>query len=132
MTKPKADQKAVVDSRGRMVAPLGGADYVLRPSYEALEAIEDKLGRSLVELASQAYRGSLTLKDLAIIVVELMKAHGRAEPDAGPSYREAKAEKIGRLILEEGQPSITARVAVLLTGAITGGYTATGEAKPAT
>jgi hypothetical protein len=45
-----------------------------------------------------------------------MRAEGRASSDAGPSYRDAKAEKIARLIYEAGQPSITARIAILLTG----------------
>jgi hypothetical protein len=131
MAKPKADSKPVVDSRGRMVVHLGGATYVLRPSYEAQEAIETLLDRSINQLAAQAYAGALKLTDLAIIVVEFMKAHGRAEQSAGPSYTGARAEKIARLIMEEGAPAITARIAVLLTLAITGGYTAEGEPKAA-
>jgi hypothetical protein len=131
MTKPKKTGKPVVDHRGRMLVPLGDADYVLRPSFEAIEAIEQTLGRSLVQLASQAYNGGLSCADLAIIVAECMRAEGRASSDAGPSYRDAKAEKIARLIYEAGQPSITARIAILLTEAVTGGYTAAGEPKPA-
>lgn len=129
---PKTKKKPVLDARGRMLAPLGGAEYVLRPSFEALEAIERQLGRSLHQLAFQGLQGGLSLTDLAVIVAECMRAHGRAEPDAGPSYREAKAEKLARLIMEAGQTHITARIAVLLTEAITGGFTAEGEAKPAT
>lgn len=130
-SKPKADRKPVLDARGRMLVHLGGADYILRPSYEAQEAIEVQLGRSMTQLCHQGYQGALTTADLAIIVTECMKAQGRAEKEAGPSYTGASAPTVARLIAEAGQPVITARIAILLTGVITGGYTAEGEPKPA-
>lgn len=128
-SKPEAQ---AVDVRGQIKVSLGGADYMLRPSHEAIEAIESTLGRSLMELAQQALAGTLKIADLAIICAEMMRAHGRANPDAGPSYKGAQAERLAGLIYEASPPTITARVAIVLMGAVTGGYTAAGEPKPAT
>lgn len=128
--KPKPDQPTL-DVRGQIMVTLGGADYLLRPSYEAIAVIEKHLDRSLMELAQQALSGVLTIADLAIICAEMMRAHGRADPTAGPSYKGASAERLAGLIFEASPPAITARVAILLMGAVTGGYTAAGEPKPA-
>lgn len=133
MARPnKKNAPAAVDTRGRIQVNLGGADYALRPSWQAIEAIEHQLGRSLIELSGQAVNGSLKIGDQAVIVTEMMKAEGRAEASAGPSYLGAKPERIAELIYEASAPAITARLAVLLIGAVTGGYTAAGELKPAT
>lgn len=121
-----------VDTRGRISVPLGGADYMLRPSYEAIETIEKLLGRSLHVLAGQAVQGSLGMADMGVICAEMMKAEGKANPEAGPSYSGANPKKLAQLIMEAGTPAITARLAIILIGALTGGYTASGEPKPAT
>jgi hypothetical protein len=126
----QTEDEPQVDTRGQITVPLGDADYLLRPSREALSAIEKKLGRSLLVIAGQAVNGSLSVEDMAIICVEMMKAQGKADPKSGPSYSGAKVEKIADLIFEQGTPSITARLVVLLMGAVTGGYTASGEVKP--
>lgn len=128
--KSEEGEAPQVDTRGRLTVPLGGADYLLRPSEEAIDNIEKALGRSTMVLAGQAIRGDLSISDLATICAEMMNAQGRADPSAGPSYKGAKAEKIRGMIYEQGAPSITARIAVLLMGAVTGGYTAAGEPKP--
>ena len=133
MTKRKpGDTAPAVDFRGRITIPLDGADYLLRPSYDAVIAIEQELGRSTLQLAQQAVSGTLTTTDMAVICCELMKAQGKADPTAGPSYLGAKVERIGQLIMEASAPKIMARLAVLLMGVVTGGYTAQGELKPAT
>lgn len=127
----KAKPETAVDTRGRIMVPLGGADYVLRPSWEAIEAIELELGRSLTTLSGQAVGGQLSIRDLATICTLMMHAEGKADPHAAPSYKGARIEKIAELVYEASAPSITARIAVILMGAVTGGYTASGEMKPA-
>lgn len=131
-SKAKAEPRQAVDFRGRITVPLGGANYVLRPSYDAVTAIEAELGRSTLALSQQATAGLLTTSDLAVICCECMKAQGKADPSAGPSYSGAQVHRIGQLIMEEGAPYIIARIAVLLVGVVTGGYTAQGEPKPTT
>lgn len=134
MARPKKGKPAAspaVDSRGRMLMPLGDADYVLRPSWEAIDTIEETLGRSLLELSAAATSGALRIRDMAVIVTEMMKAEGRADPNAGPSYSGAKAAKVAELLFEQPAAMISARLAVVLVGAVTGGYTASGEPKPA-
>lgn len=120
-----------VDAHGRITVPLGGADYVLCPAWEAIDMIEQQLGRSSMQLAGLAAAGMLTGGDMAVICCEMMKAQGKRDSAAGPSYSGAKPEKLARLIHEAGAPYIMARITVLMVGVVTGGYTAEGEAKPA-
>jgi hypothetical protein len=129
--KADADRPAVVDARGHMLLPLGGFDYVLRPDFLAIVGIEQQLGRSLTELSTLAVSGKLTTTELAIIATEMIRGYSRCDPKAGPSYRQAKAEKIARLIMEDGTPKVFARLAIVLVAAVNGGYTAEGEPKPA-
>lgn len=131
MASRKPKPALAVDTRGRIAVPLGGADYFLRPSWEAIQAIEAELGRSLTTLSGQAVAGQLSIRDMAVICTEMMHAEGKADPLAAPSYKGARVEKIAELIYEASAPSITARLAVILMGAVTGGYTAAGEPKPA-
>lgn len=120
-----------VDVRGQLTIPLDGQEYLLRPSYEAIIAIERQLG-PLYNLATAAARGDLTLDQMGVCVAELMKAQGRADAEASADYRDPKPEKLAKLIYAEGAPKICARLAVLFTAAVTGGYTPEGEAKAGT
>jgi len=122
-----------VDSRGQISVPLAGQDYVLRPSHEAIMAIERQT-RPLYQLATAAEGGSLTLEEQAICVVEMMKAYGAANPEdaLASDYKGANAKKVGALIHEAGSFRICARLYIVLSGALYGGYTASGEVKAAT
>lgn len=133
MAKRKAEPPKVVDDRGQMLVPLGGYDYVLRPSEEAIANIERQLGRSLYQLATAAPAGGLSLDDMAVIIAEMMRAYGKANPDdpAVASYCGAKTESLRGMIYEAGAPSIVARLSIVLVGAMAGGYTASGEARAA-
>ena len=118
-----------VDTQGQITVPLDGRNYVLRPSFEAIASIERKLGRSLYELSGQALRGVLTIDDMAVVVSEMMRAYAKAHPETEEitTYRSVKVERVAEMIFEAGSPNITARIAVVLVGAVTGGYTASGE-----
>jgi tail tube GTA-gp10-like protein len=119
-----------VDFRGQVSLPLDGQDLMLRPSFEAIAAIEHQL-RPLFDLAQDATRGQLTLEEMGVIAAECMRAYGRAYPEDPliTVYRGASSEKLSRLIYEAGGPKTCARIMVLLVGALNGGYTAEGEAK---
>lgn len=126
------DAPPKVDVRGQMLIPLGEPEnnFLLRPSYTAIKAIEKDLRRTVMELAGEGLRGALSCEDLGVICAHFMRAEGRHNPEAGPSYKGASAEKLAELIYEAGAPRITARVAIVLMGAATGGYTAKGEVRP--
>ena len=118
-----------VDTRGHISIPLEGAEYVLRPSFEAIKRIEELTRKNHEELANLAVQQRLSYSELAVICVEMMKAHAKACPDdpLKSSYLGAKPEKLERMIYEAGKPKIGVRVAVVLTAALSGGYTASGE-----
>lgn len=117
--------------RGEISLELGGREFILRPSYQAISAIEAKTGRGLLALAREAGEGNLSLADTAITAVECIKAHGKhSGDDMMANYR---AEKIAEMIFdsEGGHAACLGRIAVLLSLAVTGGYTASGELKAA-
>jgi hypothetical protein len=123
------------NTRGEVTIDLD-ATYVMRPSYEAVEAIEAGTGHGVVALVNLAARGEMTLKQAAIVVTECIRAWGKQQQAEGNASDEARsaagarAEKVGRLIHEHGLVSATERCAIVLMGAATGGVTATGEWKP--
>jgi hypothetical protein len=131
MAEEQGNETAELDLRGQVTLPLEGQDYVLRPSYEAISAIEKALGKSHEELAHAAVRYQLSYSDLAIICTEMMRAYGKAKPDDPlvTTYRGVKPERLEVLIYETGKAKVTTRIAVVLAGALSGGYTASGEVK---
>lgn len=120
------------ETRGEIALDLGGAEYVLRPSYEAIQAIEKRTGKGLLALARDAGGGDLTLVETALVAAECIKAHGKAKGDN--LLAQTHADKIAEMILEAegGVAASMGRIAVLLGLAATGGYTREGELKAAT
>lgn len=113
-------------ARGEHSLDLGGKSYRLRPSYEATCAIEQKTGKSLVELVRAGNLGALALETLAVIATEYIRA-GAAEDDK--MTRAVNAARIGELIFEEGVPGIIGALTLVMVDTLTGGRTASGEAK---
>lgn len=106
--------------RGEVTVTLDGADYSLRPTFEACSKIEELTGKSLLELAIAAQDNALHLKEQAIIVTECVRAYGKAEGIA--SLIGVQATKFGELIFKAGVLGITPRLEILLAGAVTGGF----------
>lgn len=121
-----------VDVRGQIAIELEGVVYQLRPSREAILAIETQTGNSLYQLAGLAIAGGMQTETMGLIVAELMRAHGKANPQdpLNSTYIGAKPERIAELIHEEGVPYVVPPIVAVLMGALTGGYTASGEPKP--
>lgn len=119
-------------TRGEVSLELEGAEYVLRPSYEAISAFETQTNRSLIDLARAANDGELKLSESAIIVTECIKAHGRAIDDKAMAA--FNAARVGELILQADGGLLIAmkRLVLLLFMAATGGYTGSGEVKATT
>lgn len=129
MAKP-----AKANVRGEVTLSLDGHDYHLRPSYEAIAAIETQTGRTLFELADAARHQGLTLRECGIIGTEMMRAYARThatEADPLTGYAGARPERVSELVFEAGAALIQPRLALVLLAAVTGGVDAQGEAKPA-
>lgn len=118
--------------RGEQAILLEGVTYVMRPSWQALQAIEDQTGLSIVELGARAEVGRLRGLQIAVIVTECIKADLRHQGKG----READAWDAqivaGKLMESDG--GIVAAIKQLppfLRDAVTGRYNAKGEAKAA-
>lgn len=112
--------------RGELELVLGDTSYRLRPTFAANNAIERKTECSLLQLAHKAGAYALTLAELGTIAAEWIKAGAEDE-----LTQRVSAERIAELIYEHGIAGVTARLAIGLVEAITGGRTAAGEAKAA-
>lgn len=121
-----------VGERGEIALPLGGMDYVLRPSHEAIEEFQALTGKGLMQLTRDALQGSMTTGECAQIATECIRAWGRATNKA--SAIGVNAPRVSELILESdgGFHAAITTVAGMLSLASTGGYTAQGELKAGT
>lgn len=106
--------------RGEVTVTLDGADYSLRPTFEACSNIEELTGKSLLELAIAAQDNSLHLSEQGIIVAECVRAYGKAEGIS--SLIGVQASKFSELIFQAGVLGVTPRLEILLAGAVTGGF----------
>lgn len=123
---PPASQPTPVAARGEHALTLAGVTYRLRPSHEALVAIEERTERSVLALVRLGNAADLRLTQLGVIAAELIRAGAEDE-----ATRHVDAERIGELIQETGIPGVTSRLTLCLLDAATGGRTASGEAKAA-
>lgn len=129
--KPKAEApvRAANEERGEITLVLDGADFVLRPSHEAIMAFEEATGKGLLQLARDAISGVLRTAEVAYIAAECIRAWGRATGQK--SAQGVNAPRIAELIQESelGVRGAMDTIAAVLALASTGGYTAQGEVK---
>ncbi len=123
--------RPAVEDRGELTLSLAGAEMGLRPSYEAIDAIERALGRGLVDVARAALNGTLTLGETAQVAAEAIRAWGR-DADSKDAAG-ASATRIGKLILDsdDGFHGNLKTLSAMLSLAVTGGYDSSGNLKPA-
>lgn len=105
--------------RGEVAIRLGGRDYVLRPTFQALCEIETRTGRGIVALARRTAAGDVGVAETAAIVTAGLRAAG--EP--------ATFDTVGRLILEAGLAACVPAVTAFLTAAL-GGDPGRGDSGP--
>ncbi|MFN3517952.1 MAG: GTA-gp10 family protein [Sphingomonas sp.] len=117
---------AAIAERGEHMLDLAGASYRLRPSHQAMRAIEAKTERSSLELVRMGNVGALSLDQLGTIAAELIRAGAEDE-----MTRSVHPERIGELIYEQGVAGVTFRLTAVLADAVSGGRKASGEAKAA-
>lgn len=128
------------DLRGEVDIVLDGQQFVLRPSYTAIIAMEKKTGRSLLDLATLSEQVLLPQEAQAIVVTELVRAWGRGivlneyssaeEKASATAAKGANADSMGELLYSVGAMAVQPRVAIVLGMALTGGCLPSGEAKP--
>ena len=97
--------------RGEVPLTLGGRVYVLRPSFAAIVAVEQRLG-GVIALAVKGSKGELGLREMAALIFETMEKDGSGAPSE---------EEVGALILEEGLAAISPVVSALLAAILKGG-----------
>jgi hypothetical protein len=112
--------------RGEHELELGHKVYRLRPSYEAIEAIERKSDKALIDIVRVGNSGAMPFKLLGVVAAELIRA-GADEDDK--LTRNVSPEKIAPLIFEAGVAPAIARITLCLLDAATGGRKASGEAQ---
>jgi hypothetical protein len=135
---------SVNPERGEVLIVLDGASYPMRPSYEAMVAIEEATGASIEELWLRCTRLSgaarsaklvsgvgLKLKDMAAIVSECVKASGKQRKDS--MLTGFSAERVGELIAKKRWEA-NVPIADILTNMLFGGADAKKDApaSPAT
>lgn len=130
---PEGDAAPTVNRFGELGLVLGGVRYGLRPSFGAIEAIEEKV-RPLDSLARDMHEGQVSVAEMGIVTAELMRAYGEAHPKDPLilDYTGANPRKLAELIYERGASSVRVALFVIITMALTGGFDAKGEARPAT
>ncbi|MEM8724617.1 MAG: gene transfer agent family protein [Pseudomonadota bacterium] len=94
--------------RGELAFRVGGEDFILRPSFEALVAAEQEVG-SLFALVERAAEGSLTLAEITALLWHCM-AH-----DTRPAR-----DTLGEAILNSGLVEATKPIRAILTEVLQG------------
>lgn len=132
MAKAEDTARPASEERGEVSLVLDGATMALRPTYEAIVAFEASTGKGLLELARAAIEGKMPLADLSQVVTECVRAWGRATEQ--PSIAASNAVRIGQLIAEAdgGMARVLGIVSGVLSMAVTGNFTASGEVKAGT
>jgi hypothetical protein len=114
--------------RGEVTVKLD-ADYVLRPDFEAVAAIDEQLG-SIIDVTRRALaENSLSFREVSVIILEGMKAHGRAAND--PTARAFTLKRVQHLVFEAGILSVIGPVIQFLSNALIGGAKPEGNAPAA-
>ncbi|QCI92315.1 GTA-gp10 family protein [Novosphingobium sp. EMRT-2] len=132
MAEAENTARPASEERGEVSLVLDGATMALRPSYEAIFAFEASTDKGLLELARAALEGKMRLADLSQVVTECIRAWGRATQQ--PSIAASNAVRIGQLIVEAegGMARVLGIVSGMLSMAVTGNFTASGEVKAGT
>lgn len=92
--------------RNSVIITLGGTEYRLKPTFQAIMDIEERLG-GIIGLAVKAADGDFGLKEMTVIIWATM--------EDGLAF-----EQVGKLILSEGIAKASPVVRDLLTLCLVG------------
>jgi hypothetical protein len=100
---------------GELEIELGGKKYVLKPTFEALQLMEDKSGRTLSQLVRVFLTSNAGIKDVAAVVYGgLYGANGNKSAGI-PKY-----EDVGELIMNDGAVNLFGPCGMLVGCAYSG------------
>jgi hypothetical protein len=95
--------------RGEVAVSLGGKDYCLRPTFQALAEIEHRAGMGLVALAKRFLEREFGLNDVIAVLEPAIEAGGQTPP-----------KELGKLAAEQGIMRLGLPIAQFLVQALTG------------
>jgi hypothetical protein len=116
----------ITKTRGEASITLGSRAFKLRPTFTALERIEESLGIGILDLCARLRRLDFRFKDLSYI------AYHFALEGAGPGERVDRQE-IGRLLMEDGLEQMmvyAVELVKVLNSALSAGSKEAGAASP--
>ncbi len=103
--------------RGDVAVTLDGRECVLRPTFDALVEIEERLGIGLVPLAKRFVAGEFGIREVSVILAAGLRGAGQKVP-----------EDLGNKIVKAGVLSFTQALVQLLTNALQGDSEGNAEA----
>lgn len=104
--------------RGEVDIELGGKLYPMRPSWQAINAIEAQ-GRTLAQVARDAQSEGLTVRFMAFCITECIRAAGVDRND--PMLRGVTIDKINELVAERGALNVLPELGPLFRNMLEGG-----------
>ncbi len=105
-------------ARGEHSLELGGRTYLLRPSMEAVNAIEDALDLSSAQILARANASALRLAEVAVIMAELVRAGAAADDAMTKGVSPAGMEP---LVYERGVAGLMPFLTLLFLEVVSGG-----------
>lgn len=95
--------------RGDVPVTIAGTVYTMRPSFEALASIEEKLGVGLIPLWRRFGQQDFGIRDVVTVVTESVRAGEGKVPDA-----------FAQKIVQTGIFTLAKPIATFLTNALAG------------
>jgi|LakMenEpi03Aug12_release.lakeMendotaPanAssembly.Ray.scaffolds.fasta_scaffold171439_6 hypothetical protein len=95
--------------RGDVPVTIAGTVYTMRPSFEALAAIEEKTGVGIIPLWRRFGQQDFGIRDVVTVVTEAVRAGEGKVPDKFPA-----------LIVQTGIFTLAQPIASFLTNALAG------------
>lgn len=100
---------AINRERGEVAITLGGVEYCLRPTFQALAEIESRAGVGLMKLANRFGTADFGIKDLIAVLEPAIEAGGVKPP-----------ADLGALIAEAGIANVVGPIGDFLAHALGG------------
>ncbi len=95
--------------RGEVAVRLNGHEYTMRPTFEALVEIEERLGAGLVPIARRFVDAQFGVREVSGILAAGIRGGGEKVP-----------ANLGELIVRQGVLSFSDAIGTFLTGALQG------------
>ena len=104
--------------RGEVAVALGGRDWTMRPTFQAICEIEGRTGKDILVVARECWDGRFC----AVTVAAVVWAGLRAAHDDAPDF-----EAVGAMLVEQGITTFFEPVLAFLANALAGLSAGEGE-----